>query len=420
MKSYLRCSVAGCAATLDLHDRPLACPRCGDLLEVAMDSIEADAAVLKRRWLERRTSFSSRDRSGVWRFRELLPDTYSASGVVTLAEGNTPVVAGRKTAEWAGVKHLWFKHLGWNPTGSFKDLGMTVGMTEAKFSGAKAVACASTGNTAASLAAYAARAGVTGRVYLPAGQASNNKLAQALDFGAEIVQIEGSFDDALNRLLESDDPDLYFLNSINPFRVEGQKTAMFELLEQFNWQPPDYLVVPGGNLGNSSAFGKAFAELCRFGFIDRVPRMIIVQAEGANPLARMWNAHEAELTPLAHPETVATAIRIGNPRSWKKALRGVEATGGAVMDVTDEEIGEAKTLIGHDGIGCEPASATTLAGIRKLTSEGKLDRDASIVAILTGHVLKDTDYIIKAQEKRQARKDAAAGSKWEGTLAPQE
>lgn len=418
MKPYLRCSVASCAATLDLHDRALACPQCGDLLEVAIDAIEADAAVLKGRWLERRKSFGSRDCSGVWRFRELLPDTYSASGVVTLSEGNTPVVAGHKTAEWAGVEHLWFKHLGWNPTGSFKDLGMTVGMTEAKFTGAKAVACASTGNTAASLAAYAARAGITGRVYLPAGQASNNKLAQALDFGAEIVQIEGSFDDALNRLLESNDPDLYFLNSINPFRVEGQKTAMFELLEQFNWQPPDYLVVPGGNLGNSSAFGKAFAELRRFGFIDRVPRMIIVQAEGANPLARMWNAHEAKLTPVAHPETVATAIRIGNPRSWKKALLGVEATGGAVIDVSDDEIGEAKTSIGHDGIGCEPASATTLAGIRKLTSHGKLDRDASVVSILTGHALKDTDYIIKAQEKLRVRADSV-GSEAEGTFTRQ-
>ncbi len=405
---YLRCSVASCAATLDLHERSLACPACGELLEVVIENLPGDPAALKKRWLERRGSYQARDASGVWRFRELLPDPYEASGLVTLSEGNTPLVRGRRTADWAGIKDLQFKHLGWNPTGSFKDLGMTVGMTEARYSGAKAVACASTGNTAASLAAYAARAGVTGRVYLPAGQASNNKLAQALDFGAEIVQIEGSFDDALNRLLETNDPDLYFLNSINPFRVEGQKTAMFELLEQLNWQTPDYLVVPGGNLGNSSAFGKAFEEMLRFGLIERVPRMLIVQAEGANPLARMWASGESQLTPVAKPETVATAIRIGNPRSWKKALRAVEETGGAVLDVTDEEIGEAKTLIGHDGIGCEPASATTLAGIRKLTNAGKLDREASIVAILTGHALKDTDYIIKVQEKMRSRSEPLA------------
>ena len=401
--THLRCSVPSCAATLDLHARAIACPRCGDLLEVVLDTLDLDPSALKRLWLERRSSYQPRDASGVWRFREFLPASYHQTGIVTLSEGNTPVVRGQKTADWAGVRQLWFKHLGWNPTGSFKDLGMTVGMTEALFAGAKIVACASTGNTAASLAAYAARAGITGRVYLPAGQASNNKLAQALDFGAEIVQIEGSFDDALNGLLASSDPDLYFLNSINPFRIEGQKTAMFELLEQLAWQPPDYLFVPGGNLGNSSAFGKAFEELRRFGLIDRAPRMVIVQARGANPLARMWSSGDPYLTPVIHPETAATAIRIGNPRSWKKALHGVELTGGFVMDVTDQEIGEAKTLIGRDGIGCEPASATTLAGIRKLTVSGQLDRDASVAAILTGHALKDTDYIMQAQEKRTRR-----------------
>jgi threonine synthase len=373
------------------------------LLEVVVDQLAADAGQLKKVWLQRRASYDPSDASGVWRFREFLPDCYRDSGIVTLSEGNTPVVQGRRTADWASLRQLSFKHLGWNPTGSFKDLGMTVGMTEAKYAGARVVACASTGNTAASLAAYAARAGITGRVYLPTGQASNNKLAQALDFGAEIVQIDGSFDDALNRLLESRDLALYFLNSINPFRVEGQKTAMFELLEQLGWRVPDYLFVPGGNLGNSSAFGKAFEELRRFEIIDRVPRIIIVQAHGANPLSRMWTSGEVHLTPVENPETVATAIRIGNPRSWKKALHAVELTGGLVMDVTDEEIGEAKTLIGRDGIGCEPASATTLAGIRKLRSAGKLDRDAVTVAILTGHALKDTDYIMKTHDERGAK-----------------
>jgi len=392
---HLRCSIADCGMTLDLHDRALACPKCGDLLEVVIDPPQADPADLKRLWLTRRTSYDARDTSGVWRFREMLPDVYGLHGVVTLSEGNTPVVPALKPRFFAGLDTLYFKHLGWNPTGSFKDLGMTAGITEAKFVGAKAVACASTGNTAASLAAYAARAGIVGRVYLPAGQASANKLAQALDYGAETVQIDGNFDDALNALLDSNDPDLYFLNSINPFRIEGQKTAMIEMLEQLNWRIPDYLVVPGGNLGNSSAFGKAFMEMKRFGLIERVPRIIIVQAAGANPLAYMWEAGIRELEPVAQPETVATAIRIGNPRSWKKSLQGVHFTNGLVLDVTDEEIGEAKDCIGRDGIGCEPASATTLAGIRKLTRAGKMERDARVVAILTGHVLKDTDYIIK-------------------------
>jgi threonine synthase len=407
--THLRCSVPECGTTLDLHDRALSCPKCGDLLEVAIDPGPIDPANLKRLWLERRMSRKASDESGVWRFRELLPG-YSEETIVTLSEGNVPLVRGWKTAEWAGVRHLWFKHLGWNPTGSFKDLGMTAGMTEAKFLGAKTVACASTGNTAASLAAYAARGGMTSRVYLPAGQASANKLAQALDFGAEVVQINGSFDDALDALLHGADRDLYFLNSINPFRIEGQKTAMLTLLEQFGWQVPDYLVVPGGNLGNSSAFGKAFMELKQFGFVQKVPRIVIVQAEGANPLARLWKSGLKELEAVPYPDTVATAIRIGNPRSWKKALNAVNFTDGAVMDVTDEEIGDAKEMIGRDGIGCEPASATTLAGIRKLREAGQIDRDATIAAILTGHALKDTDYIIKSQQKRELRETVAVPS----------
>jgi threonine synthase len=353
---------------------------------------------LKQVWRERRASYAPLDQSGVWRFRELLPFEYDDGQVVTLSEGNVPFIRARIAADWAGAKDLSFKHLGWNPTGSFKDLGMTAAVTEAKFTGASAVACASTGNTAASLAAYAARAGMSARVYLPAGQASANKLAQALDFGAEVVQIEGSFDDALETLLAETDSTVQFLNSINPFRIEGQKTAMIELLEQTQWRAPDFLVVPGGNLGNSSSFGKAFRELKEFGFIERVPRIVIVQAAGANPLAHMWCSSASELVPVQRPETVATAIRIGNPRSWRKALQAVHYTDGLVIDVTDEEIGEAKAMIGRDGIGCEPASATTLAGIRKLISSGKLHADAEIVAILTGHALKDTDYIIHSHD----------------------
>jgi threonine synthase len=392
--TFLRCSAADCGATFERHDRTLSCARCADLLEAVTEPRYFAPCDLKNIWRCRRTSHDPCDASGVWRFREFLPE-YPADDVITMGEGNTQLLRAHRSAAWAGVHELWFKHLGWNPTGSFKDLGMTLGVTEAKHAGARVVACASTGNTAASLAAYAARAGLTARVYLPAGQASQNKLAQALDFGAEIVHVEGSFDHALDALLAASDPDLYFLNSINPFRIEGQKTAMFEMLEQFDWRVPDFLFVPGGNLGNSSSFGKAFTELKVHGFIDKVPRMIIVQAAGANPLAQLWSSGAKQLRAVEHPETVATAIRIGNPRSWRKALRAVEFTGGMVIDVTDEEIGEAKNAIGRDGIGCEPASATTLAGVRKLAAEGKMDRDAVIAAILTGHALKDTDYILK-------------------------
>jgi threonine synthase len=397
----LRCFDPACAATLDLHAPALECPRCGGLLEVDIEAPSYASSALKQLWSERRRSRDPRDISGVWRYREFLP-AYPANEIVTLGEGNTPLVRGHKTAAFAGVSDLQFKHLGWNPTGCFKDLGMTVGMTEAVHTGAKVVACASTGNTAASLAAYAARAGLIGRVYLPAGQVSLNKLAQALDFGAEVVEIEGSFDDALNILLEKTSEGIYFLNSINPFRIEGQKTTMFELMDQLDWKAPDYLVVPGGNLGNSAAFGKAFDELLRFGLIDRVPRMIVVQAAGANPFAQLWRDGAEELSPVAEPETVATAIRIGNPRSWKKSLRGVRNTGGQVLDVTDEEIAEAKAVIGHDGIGCEPASAATLAGLRKLRASNVVPENASVVAILTGHALKDTNFIIRAHQREEA------------------
>jgi threonine synthase len=368
---------------------------CGELLEIVVEPPSLAPEELKRIWLQRRCSYEPRDISGVWRFREFLPNGYSE--VVTLGEGNSPLIDGRKSASWAGLRNLSFKHLGWNPTACFKDLGMTTGVTEAIFARARCVGCASTGNTAASLAAYAARAGLRARVYLPAGHVSENKLAQAIDFGAEIVHVAGGFDAALERILREANGSLYFLNSINPFRLEGQKTAMFEMLEQLGWQPPDYVVVPGGNLGNSSSFGKALEELLAAGFIARLPRLVIVQAQGANPLARMWRSGVDELRPMDKPETAATAIRIGNPRSWKKAMRAIEQTDGLVLDVGEDEIAEAKCVIGRDGIGCEPASATTLAALRQLREQGKIDRDAVVVAVLTGHALKDTSFILKSR-----------------------
>lgn len=399
----LQCSNHECRHALDREFASFECPKCGDLLEMSSNGFRPDPARLRALWRERRLSNAPADRSGVWRFREFLPQ-YLDESIVTLGEGNTPLLAGAKTAEYAGLARLQFKHLGWNPTGSFKDLGMTVGVTEALRRGAKIVACASTGNTAASMAAYAARAGMTARVYLPKGKLSRAKVAQSFDYGAQVVEIEGNFDDALAQMMQRKDSGEYFLNSINPFRIEGQKTTMFELMEQLGWNPPDFIVVPGGNLGNSSAFGKALKELYSAGFISKLPRIVIVQAAGANPLVQTVATGAQSLTVVSNPSTCATAIQIGSPRSWRKALHILSFTKGIVLDVTDEEILEAKSIIGCDGIGCEPASATTLAGIRRLRQRRAIERDAHVVAILTGHVLKDPDIILKMHEGNPVRK----------------
>jgi len=397
----LQCSNQDCGQILARDFSAFECPNCGDLLEVSCNGFRADASKLRALWLDRRRSNAPEDLSGVWRFREFLPN-YQENQIVTLGEGNTPLIAGIRTAEFAGISRLQFKHLGSNPTGSFKDLGMTVAVTEARSRGAKVVACASTGNTAASMAAYAARAGITARVYLPKGKLSRAKMAQSVDYGAEIVEIDGNFDQALALLTSKKDSFEYFLNSINPFRIEGQKTAMFELMEQLDWNPSDCLVVPGGNLGNSSAFGKALKELHSAGLINRVPRLIIVQAAGANALVRTVAGGGKHLEVVSDPKTCATAISIGSPRSWRKALNALKITNGLVLDVSDEEILEAKSIIGRDGIGCEPASATTLAGIRRLRRSGEIREADHVVAILTGHVLKDPDIILKMQEERAA------------------
>jgi len=393
--TQLRCSEADCGTTVAREYRGYLCPTCGNLLQAATDPVPVEAERLKAIWRERRASNNKLDASGVWRFREFLPDT-PEEAVVTLFEGNVPLLPGQKTAVYAGVEHLWFKHLGWNPTGSFKDLGMTAAVTEARRQGAKMVACASTGNTAASMAAYAARANLRARVYLPRGLTSMAKLAQALDFGAEIQYVDGNFDDALRTLIAETDTSIYFLNSINPFRIEGQKTAIFHMLDQMDWDAPDFIVLPGGNLGNSAAFGKAIQELSDFGLLPHIPRMVIVQARGSNALVRTLRAGGKDLEVVPDPQTMATAIRIGEPKSWKKALKAVHFTNGLVLDVDDDEIMAAKVELGRDGIGSEPASATTLAGIRNLVAEGVIPPQARIVAFLTGHALKDTDAILRS------------------------
>ena len=396
-----RCIEPECGAAYELSERIYVCPKCNGLLDIGWNEIPRhDALTLRSVWRARLTSFQTSDRSGVWRFREVLPFVRNVS-VVSLNEGNTPLLDARRCAAYCSLESLRLKHQGANPTGSFKDTGMTVAVTQAKVLGANLVACASTGNTAASLAAYAARADIPCAIMVPTGQVSHAKLAQALDYGAKVLEIEGNFDSCMRDIRElSEDGSLYLVNSINPFRIEGQKTVAFELAEQLGWDVPDHLVVPGGNLGNSSAFGKGFRELLELGLVDRMPRISVVQAEGAAPFARYVSEYrnDPENTNFVdelNPHTLASAIKIGAPVSWPKAFRAVHESGGQVFTVSEHEIADAKAIIGSDGIGCEPASATTVAGIRKLRESGFIKSSESVVAILTGHVLKDTDYVNK-------------------------
>ncbi len=282
---------------------------------------------------------------------------------------------------------------------------MTVAVTQAALLGARTVVCASTGNTAASLAAYAARAELQCAILLPQGQISPAKLAQSMDYGAIVCEVAGNFDDCMRLIGElAGEPSIYIANSINPFRIEGQKTVAFEILQQCEWQVPDHVVVPGGNMGNSSALGKGFDEMHRLGLIDRLPKLSVIQAEGAAPLAHLFatlnssgrgdtNYLPDKIENVRNPRTLATAIKIGAPVSWQKSLRAVLRSHGTIITVSEQEIADAKAIIGRDGIGCEPASATTVAGIRKLVNAGKIHADESVIAVLTGHVLKDPDYV---------------------------
>lgn len=391
-----RCITPDCLSEYKLADRLYVCSQCGGLLEIdSIEDITVDPAALRELWRTRRSSADMRDRSGVWRFREFLPFE-NDDPLVSLEEGNTPLYDAPRSARYCRLSGLKLKHQGCNPTGSFKDTGMTTAVTQARKLGSRVVVCASTGNTAASLAAYAARADLLCAIIVPSGQVSHAKLAQALDYGAKVLEIDGNFDTCMNVIRElAEDDSVYLVNSINPFRIEGQKTVAFELAEQLEWRVPDHLVVPGGNLGNSSAFGKGFRELFKSGLIDRQPRITVVQAVGAAPFARFYSRHESSFANEEHPQTLASAIKIGAPVSWQKAVRAVRDTGGSVMTVTEQEIADAKAIIGRDGIGCEPASATTVAGIRKLVSDGAIRDNETVVAILTGHLLKDTDYVMK-------------------------
>ena len=395
--SELRC--IGCGRTA-LPDR-FRCEHCRDLLEILYPGWEGlgpaglDSNALKKLWRERRASFDPPDQSGVWRFREILPEIASDQ-IITIREGNTPIYELPRCAKDAGIKHLSAKHQGINPTGSFKDTGMTVAASFARQAGYRWVACASTGNTSASMAAYAARGGLHSLVLIPDGKISWGKLSQSLDYGAITCQLKTDFDGCvrvLNEVVER--MPVYLLNSVNPYRVEGQKTAAFELLEQRNWEPPDHIIVPGGNLANSSAIGKALREMKQLGLISRMSKVSVIQAEGANPLVRTVRETGGDKLVPVHAETMATAIRIGNPASWKKALRVIRETEGTVEQVSEVELALAKAEIGAEGVGCEPASAVTLAGLKKLAKQGFVKPNESVVLVLTGHVLKDADFTLK-------------------------
>jgi threonine synthase len=376
------------------------CSHCGDLLEVNFpkwpEGFAPESDALKALWRARRTSNATLDTSGVWRFREVLPELDDWCSAISLQEGNTPLYDLPRCARSVGVEQLRAKHQGMNPTGSFKDTGMTVAISFARQNQFRWVACASTGNTSASMAAYAARGGMRSLVIIPEGKIAWGKLSQSLDYGALTCQLRTDFDGCvrvLNDIIRR--YPIYLLNSVNPYRLEGQKTAAVELLEQLDWQVPDHVVVPGGNLGNNSALGKAFLEMKQLGLIRTLPKISVIQAEGANPLYRSVHEKQGrELVPV-EAETLATAIRIGNPASWKKSLRVIEATDGCVEQVSEAEIAVAKAEIGADGVGCEPASAVTLAGLKKLVKSGFVKPSESVVLILTGHVLKDPEYTIQ-------------------------
>lgn len=366
---------------------------CGDLLDVWHD-LETLRPQISRSLFDGRLAGAPGPKldphtgSGVWRYREIILPT-DPKNIVSRREGNTPLYEHPTLSTYIGVDEFYAKHEGQNPTGSFKDRGMTVGTTQAKLIGARAVACASTGNTSASMAAYAAQANFPALVFIPSGKIAAGKLAQALAYGAKTLQIEGDFDDAMDLVREvCDKLGIYLLNSLNPFRLEGQKGIVFEILQGFGWNAPDWIVLPAGNLGNTSAFGKALYEAKQLGLIDKVPRIAAIQAQGSSPFYQSYQGGFAERKTVK-AETIATAIRIGNPVSYPRAIRALGWTDGLVEAVTDEEIMDAKAIVDQVGIGCEPASAASVAGTRKLVANGVIKPEETVVGILTGNLLKD-------------------------------
>jgi threonine synthase len=418
MPAELVCFNPKCRRRFAIDEVLYQCPACKSLLEVANNYSGLRPADLKKLWDQRRLSREALDTSGVWRFREMLAFVDDPAHIVTLREGNTPLFDLPRASEYGGLDRLQFKHQGYNPSASFKDNGMTAGATQARKLGMKRVACVSTGNTSASMAAYAAAAGQQAIIFIPHGNIAYGKLAQALEYGALTIQVEANFDQILALVRElAEKLGIYLLNSINPFRIEGQKTIAIEMLDQREWRVPDWIVLPGGNLGNVSALGKACREMREIGLIDKLPRFAVVQAEGSAPFYHLFQTEKRDVIEFVEkPETLATAIRIGAPVSWPKAKFEVENSGGLVGSVSEQEIADAKAVIGRCGIGCEPASAATLAGIKKFTTAGRIPADADVVAVLTGHLLKDPDYVYRYHTDQLRAPD---GSNIESTFGNQ-
>ncbi len=383
---------AACGRVFSETDRRLQC-ECGGLLEVRHDhsSPRVTGAALRALFDARRGAPHGPFLSGVWRYREMVLPT-----ALLRRPAVTAWVSGR-----GGETDLLLKHEGHNPTGSFKDRGMTVGLTQARRVGATAVACASTGNTGAALGAYAALAGLPALAFVPKGHVALGKLMQLIAYGVRTLLVRGDFDACQELALASSDQlGVYILNSINPFRLEGQKTIVFELLQQLDWEPPDWIVVPAGNLGNTAAFGKALVEARDWGLITKLPRIAAVQAEGAAPFALSYREGFARRHRV-EPQTVASAIRIGNPASYERAVRAIRDTDGVVTTVPDAVLLEAKAVIDAAGAGCEPASAASVAGTRRLIQEGIISAGARVVAVLTGHLLKDPDSVIRYHQETE-------------------
>jgi threonine synthase len=430
---YQRCISPSCAATSPVDDTSFVCPRCDGLVDVAYDwdrlAPPKSLRAFEAKWAGRDNPLSF---SGVWRFHELLPFA-APDKVLTIGEGQTILQKADGVAPYLGVQagRLFLQYEGMNPSGSFKDNGMTAAFTHARVVGARRAACASTGNTSASLAVFCSATGLMKAiVFIGSGKISYGKLAQALDHGALTVQIAGDFDDAMQRVQQvARRLGIYLVNSINPFRLEGQKTIMFRVLEGLRWEVPDWIVVPGGNLGNVSAFGKAFTELSDLGLIDRVPRLAVINATGASTFFQLfersalrWNQGQpdSQVTSAYYGSldagqvraaTIASAIEINRPVNLPKALRALERCGGVVRDVTDQEILDAKAKVGAGGFGCEPASAASVAGARKLRQEGVIESGERVVCILTGHQLKDPTATVAYHSADQKTFDEVLGKR---------
>lgn len=377
-----------CGAEYDPDEIVYTCPGCSGLLEISYDWSDLSIA---------RKSFVGIPPS-VWKYRALLPITGTP---VSIKEGGTALYSCERLGRKLGIKHLYVKHEGLNPTGSFKDRGMTVGVSRALELGMKTVACASTGNTSASLAIYGAKAGLPVVVLLPAGKVAMGKVAQAMMHGARVLSIRGNFDEALKLVRDlCDNEGFYLLNSVNPYRLEGQKTIAFEIADQLGWEVPDRVVLPVGNAGNISAIYKGFREFYELGLTDRIPKMIGIQAEGSAPVVNAFRQKQENIKPVVNPETVATAIRIGDPVNAFKALRAIYRSGGLAESVSDEEIVAAqKDLARLEGIGVEPASASSVAGLKKLLDMGVIGSDETVVCVTTGHLLKDPEEVLRMCER---------------------